>query len=173
MCKNMKTLNTLDKLNLDAVETQIPEESRWVVEYERKKMDEITKAKLDADIEEACRQFNEDLPTLANRLTFHYGDNKTPDFLSYPILSCISETDIIKKVNGIQPKEVIALYRILNGRFLEHMADQKVYDAELSFVENLEKALKQKQKKKNINKTTYADILIEDHLKGIIKKIQK
>jgi hypothetical protein len=173
MYKNMKTLNTLDKLNLDAVETQIPEESRWVVEYERKKMDEITKAKLDADIEEARRQFNEDLPTLANRLTFHYGDNKTPDFLSYPILSCISETDIIKKVNGIQPKEVIALYRILNGRFLEHMADQKVYDAELSFVENLEKALKQKQKKKNINKTTYADILIEDHLKGIIKKIQK
>ena len=173
MYKNVKTLNTLDKLNLDAVETEIPEESQWVVEYERKKMDEITKAKLDADIEEARRQFNEDLPTLANRLTFHYGDNKTPDFLSYPILSCISETDIIKKVNGIQPKEVIALYRILNGRFLEHMADQKVYDAELSFVENLEKALKQKQKKKNINKTTYADILIEDHLKGIIKKIQK
>ena len=170
MYENMKTLNTLDKLNLDAVETQIPEESQWVVEYERKKMDEITKANLDADIEEARRQFNEDLPTLANRLTFHYGDNKTPDFLSYPILSCISETDIIKKVNGIQPKEVMALYHILNDRFLGYMADQKVYDAELPFVENLEEAIE--QKKKNIKEKTYADILIEDHLMGIIKKIK-
>ena len=170
MYENVETLNTLDKLNLDAVETHTPEESWWVIEYERKKMDEITKAKLDADIEEARRQFNEDLPTLANRLTFHYGDNKTPDFLSYPILSCISETDIIKKVNGIQPKEVMALYRILNGRFLEYMPDQKVYDAELPFVENLEEAIE--QKKKNIKEKTYADILIEDHLEGIIKKIK-
>ncbi len=169
MYENVETLNTLDKLNLDAVETHISEESQWVIEYERKKMDEITKAKLDADIEDARRQFNEDLPALANRLTFHYGDNKTPDFLSYPILSCISETDIIKKVNGIQPKEVMALYHILNDRFLEHMADQKVYDAELPFVRNIEKALKQK----DIKETTYADILIEDHLKGVIKKIQK
>ena len=168
MYENVETLNTLDKLNLDAVETHIPEESWWVIEYERKKMDEIMKAKLDADIEEARRQFNEDLPALANRLTVHYGDNKTPDFLSYPILSCISETDIIKKVNGIQPKEVMALYHILNDRFLEHMADQKVYDAELPFVENLEEAIEQK----NIKETTYADILIEDHLKGIIKKIK-
>ena len=168
MYENVETLNTFDKLNLDAVETQIPEESRWVVEYERKKMDEITKAKLKADIEEARRQFNEDLPTLANRLTFHYGDNKTPDFLSYPILGCISATDIIKKVNGIQPKEVRALCRILNGRFLEYMVDKKVYDEELRFVENLEKALTQK----NIKERTYADILIEDHLKGIIKKIK-
>ncbi len=169
MYENVETLNTLDKLNLDAVETHILEESRWVIEYERKKMDEITKAKLDADIKEARRQFNEDLPALANRLTFHYGDNKTPDFLSYPILSCISETDIIKKVNGIQPKEVMALYHILNDRFLEHMADQKVYDAELPFVRNIEKALKQK----DIKETTYADILIEDHLKGVIEKIVK
>ena len=169
MYENVKTLNTLDKLNLDAVETQIPEESRWVVEYERKKMDGITKAKLDADIEEARRQFNEDLPTLANRLTFHYGDNKTPDFLSYPILKHIPKEDIIKKVNNIQPKEVMALYQILNGRFLQQVPYPEVYDAELPFVRNLEQALAQK----NDNKTTYADILIEDLLKDVIKKIQK
>ena len=169
MYENVETLNTLDKLNLDAVGTHIPEESRWVIEYERKKMDEITKAQLDADIEEARRQFNEDLPALANRLTFHYGDNKTPDFLSYPILSHIPTEDIIEKVNKIQPKEVMALYHILNDRFLEHMADQKVYDAELPFVRNIEKALKQK----DIKETTYADILIEDHLKGVIEKIVK
>ena len=167
--ENVKTLNTLDKLNLDAVETQIPEESRWVVEYERKKMDGITKAKLDADIEEARRQFNEDLPTLANRLTFHYGDNKTPDFLSYPILKHIPKEDIIKKVNNIQPKEVMALYQILNGRFLQQVPYPEVYDAELPFVRNLEQALAQK----NDNKATYADILIEDLLKDVIKKIQK
>ena len=169
MYANVETLNLLDKLNLDVVEAEIPKESRWVVEYERKKMDEITKANLDADINEVRRQFNEDLPTLANRLTIQYEDTKTPDFLSYPILSHIPMEDIVKKVNKIQPKEVMALYQILNGRFLQQVPYPQVYDAELPFVRNLEQALAQK----NNSKTTYADILIEDHLKGVIKKIQK
>ena len=169
MYKSIDSLNLLDKLNLDVVETEIPKESRWVVEYEHKKMDEITATNLDADITEVCRQFNEDLPALANRLTLQYGDNKTPDFIRYPILTHIPATDIIKKVNDIQPKEVMALYHILNGRFLEYVADPKVYEAELSFVRNLEQALAQK----NNNRTTYADILIEDHLKDVIKKILK
>ena len=169
MYENIETLNLLDKLNLDVVETEIPKESKWVIEYERKKMDEITATNLDANIKEVCRQFNEDLPALANRLTIQYGDNKTPDFLRYPILTHIPATDIIKKVNSIQPKEVMALYHILNGRFLEYVADPNVYEAELTFVRNLEQALAQKSN----NITTYADILIEDHLKGVIKKIQK
>lgn len=169
MYESIDTPNLLDKLNLDVVETEIPEESRWVVRYEREKMDKITKANLDTDIKEVLRQFNEDLPTLSNRLTIQYGDTKTPDFLSYPILSHIPMEYIIDKVNKIQPKEVMALYRILNGRFLEHMAAPKVYDAELPFVRNLEEALAQK----NDNKTTYADILIEDHLKGVIEKVNR
>ena len=169
MYDNIETLNLLDKLNLDVLETEIPKESRWVVEYERKKMDEKTKANLDADIKKVRRQFIEDLPTLAKRLTIQYGDTKTPDFLSYPILSHIPMEDIVKKVNKIQPKEVMALYQILNGRFLQQVPYPQVYDAELLFVRNLEQALAQKKN----NKTTYADILIEDHLKGVIKKIQK
>ena len=169
MYESIDMLNPLDKLNLDVVEAEIPKESRWVVEYERKKMDEITKANLDADINEVRHQFNEELPTLANRLTIQYGDSKTPDFLSYPILSHIPMEDIVKKVSIIQPKEVMALYQILNGRFLQQVTYPQVYDAELPFVRNLEQALAQKDN----NKTTYADILIEDHLKGVIKKIQK
>ena len=169
MYESINTPNLLDKLNLDVVETEIPKESRWVVRYEREKMDKITKANLDTDIKEVLRQFNEDLPTLANRLTIQYGDTKTPDFLSYPILSHIPMEYIIHKVNKIQPKEVMALYHILNGRFLEYMAAPKVYEAELTFVRNLEHALAQK----NSNKTTYADILIEDHLKGVIEKINR
>lgn len=169
MYESIDTPNLLDKLNLDVVETEIPEESRWVVRYEREKMDKITKAYLDTDIKEVLRQFNEDLPTLANRLTIQYGDTKTPDFLSYPILSHIPMEYIIDKVNKIRPKEVMALYHILNGRFLEYMAASKVYEAELTFVRNLEHALAQK----NSNKTTYAGILIEDYLKGVIEKVNR
>lgn len=169
MYESIDTLNLLDKLNLDVVETEIPEESRWVVRYEREKMDKITKANLDTDIKEVLRQFNEDLPTLANRLTIQYGDTKTPDFLSYPILKHIPKKDITKKVNNIQPKEVMALYQIQNGRFLQQVPYPEVYDAELPFVRNLEQALAQK----NDNKTTYADILIEDHLKGVIEKVNR
>lgn len=169
MYANVSSLGLLDKMNLDVLENDIPKESRWVVEYERKKMDEIAAKNLNDDIKEARRQFNEDLPSLANRLTIQYGDTKTPDFLSYPILSHIPMEDIVEKVNKIQPKEVMALYQILNGRFLQQVPYPQVYDAELPFVRNLEQALAQK----NNNKTTYADILIEDHLKGVIKKIQK
>ena len=50
MYESIDTPNLLDKLNLDVVETEIPEESRWVVRYEREKMDKITKANLDTDI---------------------------------------------------------------------------------------------------------------------------
>ena len=113
MYESIDTPNLLDKLNLDVVETEIPEESRWVVRYEREKMDKITKANLDTDIKEVLRQFNEDLPTLANRLTIQYGDTKTPDFLSYPILIHIPMEYIIDKVNKIRPKEVMALYLLL------------------------------------------------------------
>lgn len=169
MYANVSSLGLLDKMNLDVLENDIPKESRWVVEYERKKMDEIAAKNLNDDIKEARRQFNEDLPSLANRLTIQYGDTKTPDFLSYPILSHIPMEDIVNKVNIIQPKEVMALYQILNGRFLQQVPYPQVYDAELPFVRNLEQAIVQK----NISKTTYADILIEDHLKGVIKKIQK
>ena len=169
MYDNIETLNLLDKHKIDVVETAIPKESRWVIEYEREKMNEITKANLDVDIKKVRRQFIEDLPTLANRLTIQYGDTKTPDFLSYPILSHIPMEDIVKKVHEIQPKEVMALYQILNGRFLQQVPYPEVYDAELPFVRNLEEALAQK----NDNKTTCADILIEDYLKDIIKKIQK
>ena len=169
MYESIDTPNLLDKLNLDVVETEIPEESRWVVRYEREKMDKITKANLDTDIKEVLRQFNEDLPTLANRLTIQYGDTKTPDFLSYPILSHIPMEDIDKKVNEIQPKEVRALYHILNGRFLQQVPYPQVYDAELPFLRNLEQALSQK----NDNKTTSADILIKYYLKDVIEKIVK
>ena len=169
MYESIDTPNLLDKLNLDVVETEIPEESQWVVKYEREKMDKIRKANLDADIKEVCRQFIEDLPTLANRLTNRYGDSKTPDFLSYPILSHIPIEDIVKKVNEIQPKDVMALYKILNDRFLEYIADPKVSDAELSFVKKLEQALKER----NPSKKVYADILIEDHLKGVIEKVNR
>lgn len=169
MYEKIDTLNILDKLNLDVVETDIPKESQWVVDYERKKMEEITAKKLATDIEEVCNQFNEDLPTLANRLTIQNGDNKTPDFLDYPILKHIPLMDIVKKMNEIQPKEVMALCHILNGRFLQYVADPKVYEEELLFVRNLEQALA----RRNTHKKVYADFLIEDYLKKVIKEIQK
>ena len=169
MYEKVDTLNILDKLNLDVVETDIPKESQWVVGYERKKMEEVTANNLATDIKEVCNQFNENLPALANRLTIQPGDNKTPDFLSYPILSRIPQTDIVQKVDEIQPKEVMALYHILNGRFLQYVADSKVYEDELQFVKNLEQALKHRKTHKKV----YADILIEDHLMKVIKKILK
>lgn len=168
MYEGITNLRILDKLNLDVVEAEIPQESRWVVDYERKKMGEFTTKSREADIKEVCRQFNEDMPTLATRLTIQYGDTKSPEFLDFPILAHIPATDIVKKVNEINPKEVMALYYILHGRFLQ-MVNPKVYDGELVFVKNLKQTISQRK----VDKREYVDILIEDHLQKIVNEILK
>lgn len=165
----ISTISLIDTLNLNVSETQIPQVSQWVVAYEKEKMDKVKTFCMEKDIKEVCRQFNEDLPALANRLTIQYGNTKTPDFINYPILSHISQSDIEKKVNEIQPNEVMALYHILNDRFNKNVAYPSVYDAELVFVGQLEQALAQRKQVKKV----YADILIEDYLMKVIKKIQK
>ena len=169
MYDKITSLSILDKMNLDVVESEIPNESRWVVEYERYKMEEITSANMNADIREVCRLFNEDLPALAERLTVQYNSTEVPEFTSYPILKHIAPKDIIKKVNEISPQEVIALYKILNTRFLQ-MVSPKVYDVELSFMKNLILALEQRKQNKKNNRE-YSDILIEDYLEKLLKKI--
>lgn len=166
MYSRQKTLNVLDKLGLDATEDQIPEISRWVIEYEKLKMDTVTEASLRSDIDEVCRQFNENLSVLVNRMTAHYGQTKTPEFIDYPILKHIPEADIVQKVNTIQPKEVMALYHLIKNRFQE-MIIEKVYVEELPFVKALETALEQRKPKKRV----YSDFLIEDTLLPMVKKV--
>lgn len=168
MYEGITNLRILDKLNLDVLEAEIPQESRWVVDYERKKMEEFTTKSRETDIKEVCRQFNEDLPTLATRLTRQHDDTKSPEFLDFPILAHIPATDIVKKVNEIKPKEVMALCYILHRRFLQ-MVNPKVYDGELVFVKNLKQTISQRK----VDKREYVDILIEDHLQKIVNKILK
>lgn len=170
MYNRVKSINYFDKMNLDIIESDIPKESRWVVEYERKKMSEISSANMDADIKEVCSQFNEDLPALANRLTIKYNSTAVPEFSNYPILSHIAPTDINKKVNEIEPKEVMALYYIINTRF-QQMVTPKVYDEELPFLKRLIQALEQRKEQRK-GKKEYSDILIEDYLMKLMKRIQ-
>lgn len=166
MYERMTTLNLLDKVNLDVVESEIPNKSRWVVEYERNKMMVVSDTTRDADIKEVCRQFNEDLPALDKRLSIQYNSTDTPDFMDYPILSHIPKEDIVKKLQDIEPKEVMALYDILNSRFIQ-VSIPKRYNTELIFVRNLTCAIDQRKSDKKV----YADLLIEDYLLKTIEKI--
>ena len=166
MYGQMTALNLLDKINLDVVASEIPKESRWVVDYERQKMVAVSDTAMEADIKEVCRQFNEDLTALDKRLSIQYNSTDAPDFMDYPILSHIPSEDIVKKLQCIQPKEVVALYDILNSRFIQTSVPKR-YDAELVFVENLKSAIEQRKSEKK----EYVDILIEDLLLKAIEKI--
>jgi len=168
MYEKRTSLNVLEKTNLEVVTDEVPRISKWVVEYEKRKMDEISASSLKTDIEEACRQFNEDLPALAGRMTIQSGQTKTPDFIVYPILKHISEDDIVRKVNAIQPKDVMALYHLLKSRFIETVI-QAVYDEELTFVRIFESALEQRKPEKK----EYADYLIEEQLLPLIRRINR
>ena len=162
----VRSLNILDQLNLNVVEAEIPKESRWVIDYEREKMNEIEARTMADDIKEVCRQFNEDLPALEKRLAIQYNSTKTPDFADYPILKHIPEKDVINKFQDIQPAEVMSLYYILNSRFVQ-MSLPKRYDEELSFVLNIKKAIAERHSEPLV----YSDILIEDHLVKLVEKI--
>ena len=166
MYDKVTELSLLDKLNLDVVESEIPKESRWVIDYERQKMAVVSDAAMDADIKEVCRQFNEDLPSLDKRLSVQYNSTNAPDFMNYPILGHIPEEDIEKKIKDIQPNEVVAIYDILNSRFIQSSMPKR-YDAELKFVRSLKSAIE----KRTSDKKEYADILIEDYLLKVIEKI--
>lgn len=168
MYAGRQTLNVLDKIGLDATDGQIPKISRWVVEYEKAKMDIVTEASLKSYIKEVCLQFNEDLTVLVNRMTAQCEQTKMPNFINYPILKHIPETDIVQKVNTIQPKEVMALYHLIKSRFMEMVID-KVYVEELPFVKALEAALEQRKSEKKV----YADYLIKDYLLPMVKKVGK
>ncbi len=167
MYSRMTSLSVLDKLNIDVVENEISKNCKWVLEYERKKMTEVTEACLKEDIKEIRRQFNEDLPALEKRLVIQYNSTKTPDFADFPILSHIPKDDIINKVKEIQPIEVMALYHIINTRFFQ-LVNAKVYQNELSFIQNLIQAIEQRKSESIV----YADVLIEDLLLKVIQKIQ-
>lgn len=164
--KRVTKLNLIDKMNIDVVANEIPQISCWVIEYEKAKMEDVTSNNLHDDIAEACRQFNEDLPALSDRITVQYNSTATPDFASYPILKHIKAKDIQAKVNNIQPKEVMALYYILNSRF-EVLVNDSVCQEELAFVKVLRNAIR----KRKVTKKRYSDILIEDHLVKMIDKI--
>lgn len=166
MYDKVTELSLLDKLNLDVVESEIPKESRWVIDYERQKMAVVSDAAMDADIKAVCRQFNEDLPALDKRLSIQYNSTNAPDFMDYPILGHIPEEDIEKKIKDIQPNEVVAICDILNSRFIQSSMPKR-YDAELKFVRSLKRAIE----KRAAGKKEYADILIQDHLLKVIKRI--
>ena len=159
-------LSILDKLNIDVVADHIPQISRWVVDYEKAKMEALTTKSLNDDIVEVVRLFNEDLAALEKRLVVQYNSTKTPDFLDYPILSHIPAQDIVNKANAIQPSEVMSITDILQSRFYQ-MAHPKATQGDVVFVKNLKQALDQRKPQRK----EYSDVLIEDHLMKMVKKI--
>ena len=171
MYGNVTSLNILDKTNLDVVSHEIPQISQWVIDYENKKMAEISAIKMDDKIQNVCRQFMDNLPALAERITIQYGSSDTPEFASYPILSHITKEMVFEKARILSPQDVMALLGILKSRF-QQMVNPSIYDAELPFVDNLKLAIDQRKEERQGNKQ-YADILIDDQLMKVINQIQK
>ena len=159
-------LDPLESQKLYALDQAHPKECRWVVEYEKQKMKEIFDSLREKDIIEVKRQFNEDLPALEERLTVQNGSTESPEFADYPILSKIEEIDIINKFKHIQPRDVAAICRILYSRLLQNK-NPRIYDEELEFVRKLRTAIKGHQPQEK----QFSDILIEQDLNNIIKKI--
>ena len=113
-------LPVLAKSNLDVIAPEIPSISKWVVDYLRTKIDETIDKEESKDIEEVVHQFKNDLPSLAMRLMPSKDTNLTPEFSTFPILAKIPEDVIVEKMKQILPNEVMAIYSIIDSRFIQH-----------------------------------------------------
>ena len=162
---HVKKLPILAKSNLGIISSEIPEISKWVVEYINAKIEEQAERENNDDIQEAIRQFREDLPTLARRLMPDMSSHSTPDFFSYPILSKIPSDIIVDKLKNIQPSEVMAIGSILNSRFVNNYT-KVPFPEESVFIQNLQGGVEIRGDMK-----TLADYLISDHLQPILKKL--
>ena len=168
MYSRIADITQIMKNSLNMIEYEIPKISKWVIEYEKGKMEEVTAQKKKKDIEDISQQFSKDIEALSKRITSSYGDSKTPDFIDTPILSYIPEEIVIEKMKDISPKEILALGNILDFRFDPSNTLVKV-NLELPFIYNIEKGLSMRDKAKK----RFSDYVIEDYLNKKIAKIKE
>ena len=164
--ENIIKLPVFSKTNLDVISAEIPVISRWVLDYLKKKIDQVSTKEIQDDIQEAIRQFNEDLSALAKRLAYDTSSHTTPDFFSFPILEKIPKNIIVDKMIGIQPIEIMAISSIIDSRFIHRNVNLPL-DAEISFLINISVGIQARKQKEK----TLADFLIADHLLPIINKV--
>lgn len=152
-------LSPIAKSNLEVVASEVPSISKWVLDYSLKKLQEVLDKQEKDSVEEAIRQFKEDLVTLAKRLMPDPTTMKTPDFYTYPILAKIPKEVVIDKIKNITPTEVDALCSIIRHRFVEphHTIDFK---DESVFLVHVNQGLEARGKELK----TLSDYLLKDHL---------
>lgn len=151
------------RISIDVIVSEIPKISRWVVDLIKEKMWEEEVKEQNDSIQEAIRQFKEDLPVLAERLA--PTSSKVPDFYSFPILSKIPEEIIIEKFRIIEPRDVNCIVRIINSRFVQKQSS--VSDQESAFILSVKYAIDSRDK----TQTTLSDIMIDDYLLPRLNKL--
>lgn len=159
-------LPILADTGLDVISTEVPEISRWVLEYIKSKVEQQADKEKTEDIQEVIKQFTTDLPALSKRLTPDMASHTTPDFFTFPILAKIPEDVIIEKLKMIQPNEVMAINSILRIRFIQHNTTVP-FEEEAVFAENIQKGIETRDKDVN----SLSDYLIEEFLQPTLKKL--
>lgn len=157
--ENTIQLSLIAKSNLEVIASEVPSESKWVLDYTLKKTEEFTEQKRKDSIEEAIQQFKEDMKTLAIRLAPDPSTLSTPDFFDYPILAKIPEEVIFDKIKNITPVEVEALSSIIRSRFVEHHSMVGFKDEKV-FLDNVMKGIEAREGGMN----NLSDYLLKDHL---------
>lgn len=165
---NVLKLSPIAKTNLDVVSAEIPDLSRWVVDYIKSKIEKQTDKERKNDIEDVNRQFKEDLPALARRLTPDMSSHTTPDFFTFPILSKIPEADVVEKLMTVQPDEVIAISSILDSRFIKRNTNVPLKE-ESGFILSIQKGIEARDK----TGKSLSDFLIEDDIKPMLETLLK
>ena len=157
--KGTVQLPPIAKSNLEVIETEVPAISKWALDYSLQKMEKVADCHVKDSVEEAIRQFKEDMWALAKRLMPNPTTMAVPDFFTYPLMAKIPEQVVIDKMNNITPTEVEALCSIVRNRFVEHHTVVDFKDEKV-FLNRVMKGIEARGEEMK----TLSDFLIKDHL---------
>ena len=152
-------LSPIAKSNLEVIATEVPAISKWALDYSLQKVEEVADRHVKDSVEEAIRQFKEDMWALAKRLMPNPITTAVPDFFTYPLMAKIPEQVVIDKMNNITPAEVEALCSIVRNRFVEHHTVVDFKDEKV-FLDRVMKGIEARGTELN----SLSDFLLKDHL---------
>lgn len=162
-------LSPIAKSNLEVIASEVPAISKWALDYSLKKVEGVSDRLVKDNVEEAIRQFKDDMWALTKRLMPNPTTMAVPDFFSYPLMAKIPEEVVLEKMKNITPAEVEALCSIVRNRFVEHhtmidFKDEKV------FLDRVMKGIEARGTEMN----TLSDFLLKDHLvDSILSKLME
>ncbi len=162
--QKINIVSFLTKQSLQMVKSDIPECTQWVLSYIQDRLSSIEEVQFRDEVEILERNFEENFEAFLTSFIIQPGN--TPKYYSTPILNHLSKECIERKVQNLEPNDVIGLQHLIEERHIKN-SRADIYNEEKIFLDRLKAAIDGL----DLRKDKISDVLIASHLKPTINKL--